>query len=240
MQSSKTINCLIVDDEPIARRVIRNHLSRVEGFSIAAECSKAMEAFQRLQNEKIDLLFLDIQMPRLSGLELLRSLHRKPKVIIVSAYREYALEGFELDVLDYLLKPVSFERFLRALDKFRQLQPFAPAQKAPTLLPAETDSHLFIRADRKNVKLELAQILYIESMSDYLKIHTPGNTFLTKEKISIIEQKLPARFLRIHRSFIINLQHLQAYTPEMAEVAGKELPISRSLRQEVMAALQGS
>lgn len=240
MQSSKTVNCLIVDDEPIARRVIRNHLSRVEGYTVAAECSKALEGFRLLQNTAIDLLFLDIQMPQLSGLELLRALHQRPKVILISAHREYALEGFELDVLDYLLKPVSFERFLKALDKFRQHQSSASPGQTAAALPTAADSHLFIRADRKTVKLELAQVLYIESMSDYLKIHTPGNTYLTKEKISTIEQKLPAQFLRIHRSFIINLHHLQAYTPEMAEIAGKALPISRSLRQEVLEALQSS
>lgn len=149
----------------------------------------------------------------------------------MSAHRDYALEGFELDVVDYLLKPVSFERFLKALDKFRQRQNKAPS---PVLPVTEPDQHLYIRADRKTVKLELAPILYIESMSDYLKIHTPGHTYLTKEKISAIEQKLPRQFLRIHRSFIINTRHLQAYTPELAEVGGQELPISRSLRPQVL------
>lgn len=230
---------MIVDDEPIARRIIRNHLSRVEGFRIAAECSKALEGFHLLQTNPVDLLFLDIQMPKLSGLELLRGLHHKPKVIIVSAHREYALEGFELDVLDYLLKPVPFERFLKALDKFRQTQaPPAFPPQAPAATAPDVASYIFIRADRKTVKLELAQVLYIESMSDYLKIHTPSHTYLTKEKISVIEQKLPGQFLRIHRSFILNLQHLQAFTPEMAEIAGRELPISRSLRQEVLDVLQ--
>ena len=236
MYTPETVRCLIIDDEPIARRVIKSHLAKVEGYVVEAECSNALEGFSQLQSTEPDLLFLDIQMPRLSGLDLLRSLHRKPKVILVSAHRDYALEGFELDVVDYLLKPVSFERFLRALDKFRQRQAKSPLSSGSAT--TEPEQYLFIRADRKTVKLALSDIRYIESMSDYLKIHTPGQTFLTKEKISAIEQKLPSFFLRIHRSFIINTRHLQAYTAEMAEVGGQELPISRSMRQQVLEVLE--
>lgn len=236
MQSPEPVPCLIIDDEPIARRVIRNHLEKVEGFTVAGECSNALEAFHLLQSKQARLLFLDIQMPRLSGLDLLRSLQHKPKVIIVSAHREYALEGFELDVVDYLLKPVPFERFLKAVDKFRQYhQGFHSGNELHETL---SQNHLFIRADRKTVRLEPDQVLFIESMSDYLKVHTQNQTYLTKEKISVIEQKLPAQFLRIHRSFIINIHHLQAYTPEIAEVAGHALPISRSMRPEVLQVLQ--
>lgn len=236
MQTPEPVRCLIIDDEPIARRVIKSHLAKMENFCVEGECSNALEGFSLLQTTAPDLVFLDIQMPQLSGLDLLRSLHRKPGVIIVSAHRDYALEGFELDVVDYLLKPVSFERFLKALDKFRQRQDKA---HSPVLPVAEPDQHLYIRADRKTVKLELATILYIESMSDYLKIHTPGHTYLTKEKISVIEQKLPRQFIRIHRSFIINYHHLKAFTPELAEVGGQQLPISRSMRQQVLETLEG-
>ncbi len=236
MLTTEPVRCLIIDDEPIARRIIRNHLEKVDGFTVAAECSNALEAFHLLQADNHQLLFLDIRMPRLSGLDLLRSLQHKPKVIIVSAYREYAVEGFELDVVDYLLKPVPFERFLKALDKFRQYhQAVQPIHKEET--PAQ--EYIFIRAGRKTIRLEPDQVLFIESMSDYLKVHTREQTYLTKEKISVIEQKLPARFLRIHRSFIINTHHLQAYIPETAEVAGHELPISRSMRQGVLEVLQG-
>lgn len=235
MPPSETIRCLIIDDEPIAGRILKNHLSKIEGFSVVGECNQALEGFHLLKSTIVDLLFLDIQMPQLNGLEFLRSLHQRPKVIIVSAHREFALEGFELDVVDYLLKPVSFERFLKGLDKFRQYS--APVHQA---IPEASEKlhHLLIRADRKTVKLELAKVLYIESMSDYLKIHTFDQMIITKEKISVIEQKLPTQFLRIHRSFIINTHHLQAFTPEIAEVAGQELPISRSMRQEVMEVLQ--
>lgn len=229
VSDKNTIQCLITDDEPIARRILRNHLAKTEGFTVAGECSTAMECFALLQRQKTDLLFLDIQMPQLTGLEFLRSLHHRPKVIIVSAHREYALEGFELDVLDYLLKPVSFERFLKALDKFRQVQPQPALFETP-----EVPDHLFIRADRKTVKLILSDVHYIESMSDYLKIHTGEGVIITKEKIGVIEQKLPGHFLRIHRSFILNSHHLQAFTHESVEVCGKELPVSRSFRQEVM------
>lgn len=235
MQTPDAVRCLIIDDEPIARRVIKSHLAKVDGFCVEGECSHALEAFSLMKSSRPDLLFLDIQMPLLNGLDFLRSLQYKPKVIIVSAHRDYALEGFELDVVDYLLKPVAFERFLKALDKFRERQLKSPstAFKEP-----EQEQHLFIRADRKTVKLALSAIQYIESMSDYLKIYTPTQTYLTKEKISTIEQELPAQFLRIHRSFIINTRHLRAFTPEMAEVAGKELPISRSQRQQVLEVLE--
>ena len=237
MLKHEAIRCLIIDDEPIARRVIKSHLENVAGFTVVGECGNALEGFQLLQTLQPQLLFLDIQMPRLNGLDLLRSLQQKPKVIIVSAHREYALEGFELDVVDYLLKPVPLERFLKALDKFRQNQDRLVTLKNPQDNPQP--NHLYIRADRKTVRLDLNDILYIESMSDYLKIHTPQQLYLTKEKISAIEEKLPTGFLRIHRSFIINTHHLQAYTPEIAEVAGQELPISRSLRQQVLEVLQG-
>ncbi len=224
------VKCLLVDDEPIARRVLKNHLGQVEGFIVAGECGTALECFSQLQSQRIDLLFLDIQMPQLNGLEFLRALHHRPPVILVSAHREYALDGFDLDVIDYLLKPVPFERFLRALDKFRQLE----VKQAPKENESEVTGYIFVRADRKTVKLALADVLYIESMSDYIKIYTTGGMLLTKEKISNIESKLPSYFLRIHRSFIFNTQHLQAFTYESVEVNGKELPISRSLRQEVL------
>lgn len=230
MPNRDEVQCLLIDDEPIARRVLKNHLAKVDGFTVAGECGTALECFSLLQRKQVDLLFLDIQMPQLTGLEFIRSLHNRPKVIIVSAHREYALEGFELDVTDYLLKPVSFERFLKALDKFRQVQGVV-ARKEPE---EEAPDHLFIRADRKTVKLVLADVQFIESMSDYLKIHTREGLILTKEKISSIEQKLPASFIRIHRSFIINTLYLEAFTHEWAEIAGKELPISRTFRQEVL------
>ncbi|WP_017732085.1 LytR/AlgR family response regulator transcription factor [Nafulsella turpanensis] len=225
------VQCLLVDDEPIARRILKNHLEKVNGFSVAGECCSALECFSALQQQQPDLLFLDIQMPQLNGLEFLRSLHHRPRVIMVSAHREYALEGFELDVVDYLLKPVSFERFLKALDKYRQLQPVS----APgPLNMEEAREHLFIRVDRKTVKLVLAEVLYMESMSDYLKIYTTGGMLLTKEKISVLEQKLPPEFMRIHRSYILNSRHLQAFTQEFVEVGDRQLPISRSFRQEVL------
>ena len=232
MQPLKAVQCLLADDEPIARRIIKAHLEKVEGFALAGECSNALECFSLLQAQHVDLLFLDIQMPQLTGLDLLRSLHQRPKVIIISAHREYALEGFELDVIDYLLKPVSFERFLKALGKFKQRQ--QQAATLPLSPKEESVDHLFIRADRKTVKLDLTKVLYIESMSDYLKIHTQEGMLLTKETISNIEQKLPINFLRIHRSFIMNTNHLQAYTHESVEVGGQALPISRSFRQEVL------
>lgn len=234
MQNSQAVQCLLIDDEPIARRVLRNHLMKVAGFAVAGEYGSALACFQQLQQQPIDLLFLDIQMPQLNGLDFLRSLYQPPRVIIVSAHREYALEGFELDVVDYLLKPVAFERFLKALDKYRQLGSRTASQEIAQLEQEAASDHLFIRADRKTVKLVLAEVLYIESMSDYLKIHTTRGLLLTKEKISVFEQQLPHHFIRIHRSYILNTHHLKAYTHDSVDVDGQQLPISRSLRQEVL------
>lgn len=224
---------MIVDDEPIAIRVIRGYLQQLGGFEVVAECRSAVEAFQILRSQPIDLVFLDIQMPRLTGLDFLKALQHKPKVILVTAYREYALEGFELDVLDYLLKPVALERFVKAIDKFYQLT--ASGQATPGL---SASSSIFVKSDRKTVKILLDELLYVESYSDYIKIFTTSGTVITKEKISSIEQGLPAEFIRTHRSFVINSAKISSFTNESVNVQGKEIPISRSYKEAVLQKFQ--
>ena len=204
---------------------------------MVGECHNALEGFTLLRQQPVDLLLLDIQMPQLSGIDFLKSLHHKPLAILITAHREWALEGFELDVVDYLLKPVAFERFLLALDKYRQRRALLLPPTASPLV-AEAD-YLYIRADRKTVKLELEKVCYLESMSDYLKILTQDGLYITKEKISVLEKKLPSYFLRIHRSYIINQQQVKAFSSEVVDIAGQELPISRSLRAEVLHSLGG-
>ena len=197
-----------------------------------AECRTAMEGFQQLRTHAVDLIFLDIQMPKLTGLDFLKSLQTRPKVILVTAYREYALDGFELDVVDYLLKPVSLERFMKAIDKFYQLA----VPETSGIAEAEP-RFILVKSDRKTVKLPLHEILYIESYSDYIKIHTSDSTVITKERISHIEESLPASFVRTHRSFIVNSGNIRSFSHEVIEVGGKEVPISRSYREEVIALL---
>ncbi|WP_350129504.1 LytTR family DNA-binding domain-containing protein [Imperialibacter sp.] len=235
MMSEATRKCIIVDDEPIAIRVIRGYLLQIGGFEIVAECRTATEAFQLLRSHSIDLIFLDIQMPKLTGLDFLKALQHRPKVILVTAYREYAIEGFDLDVVDYLLKPVSLERFMKAIDKFYQLtEGNTKAHTVASQIPAS----ILVKSDRKTVKIVLDDILYIESYSDYIKIFTADETIITKERISHIEESLPGSFIRTHRSFVVNSAQIKSFTNEHVNVAGKEIPISRSYKEEVLSRFQ--
>lgn len=229
----KKITCLVVDDEPMAREIICSYIAKIDTLELHGTCKNGMEAFQTLQQKSIDLLFLDINMPELSGISLAKALDKPTQVIFTTAYREYALDGFEVQALDYLLKPISFERFLKAIQKYTDLH---PTEK--TILPQErllTSDSIYIRADRKMVKINLAEILYVESTGDYLKFHTSAKVWVTRDSLSEYEEKLPTTsFLRIHRSFIINLKHIQAYTHEFIEINNQALPISRSYKNEVL------
>lgn len=216
-----TYKCFIIDDEPIAIDIISSYIHKLQKFDIVGTYDNAWEAFEALKTTKIDLVFLDIQMPELTGVELLRSLRHKPNVIFTTAYREYALEGFELDVIDYLLKPISFNRFLQALDKFYTRQ----TNQAPT--PEE----IFVRADRKMVKILLDDILYIEGLKDYVKIILKNKTIVTKKLISHIAAELPnEQFIRIHKSFIINKKQIDAITAHDVEIGKYEIPIGRKYK----------
>ncbi len=225
--------CLIVDDEPLAIEVIENHISQLENLEVVATCRNAVRAFEILKSEKIDLLFLDIQMPKLTGIDFLKTIKNPPKVIFTTAYIDYALEGYELDVVDYLVKPVSFQRFLKAINKY-----FAVASPSSNEPPkpkeASEKDFIFVKADRKNHKVLFSEIRYIESIKDYIKIHTSGKKLLIKQTLTAFEIELPAKdFLRIHRSYIVNLNHITAYTAQDIEIGSVELPIGISYRQKV-------
>ena len=230
--------CIIIDDEPIAIEVIKSHLQHFGSIEVVGTGSNAVQAIEMLNRKQVDLMFLDIQMPQITGLHFLRSLSHPPKVIITTAYRDYALDGYELDVVDFLLKPVSFERFLKAIQKyFRQTGNFQnPQWNDDSIKPP--NPHILIRADRKTVKLPLQQILFIESLKDYVKIHTDQKVIITKEQISQLEANLPAnQFMRIHRSFIIAINKIEAFSHEAIDLAGKELPIGRSYKNAVISRL---
>ncbi len=232
------LRCLLVDDEPPALDVLELYIESVEGLAVAARCENALQAFQVLQQQTIDLMFLDITMPKLIGTDFLRTLRNPPPVIITTAYREYALDGYELDVVDYLLKPIPFDRFLRAVAKVLKS---ADGSLLPALLPdKESPRHpetgfLFFRADRKLVKVLTSDILYVESLKDYLRIITiTSKPLVVKQTISALEAMLPAdQFVRVHRSFIVAAAHIHTYTPRHVEVAGQELPIGRLYQKEV-------
>ena len=221
------IVCLAVDDEPPALDILKNYIRSVSTLELAATCMNAIDALNVLRNTRVDLMFLDIQMPQLLGTDLLRTLNNPPKVIFTTAYREFAIEGFELNAVDYLLKPVSFERFLKAVNKVMDTR--------ITQQPDEMrDAYLFFRSDRKMHKVAMEDIIFIESLKDYIKVVTRTRTIITKQSISSIEERLPkTSFIRIHRSFIISLNKVQSYTPELIAIGNEELPVSRMYRHEV-------
>ena len=231
-------SCLIVDDEPQARRVLRNHISRLDLLDCSGECAHALEAYKFLREESIDVMFLDIQMPQLNGLEFLRSLDHRPKVILTTAYRDFAFEGFELDVADYLLKPISFERFLLSLQKaFRHL-PFPSPEITESTLNERP--FLYFRVNRKMIKFFFNEILYFESLKDYVRVVTPDQRVMTKLSITALEKMLPAnRFLRFHRSFIVNLQHITAFSANHLEVGDKSFTVGRRFKKNWHEAQKG-
>ncbi len=234
------IQCIVVDDEPVARGIIESYLEKIQNIHLVKSCKNAAEAFEILTANSIDLIFLDINMPEISGLSLAKSVKHRSKIIFTTAYREYAVEGFDLQAVDYLLKPISFDRFLQAVQNFFELNIHQPLEKT---LPNESpkSNYMFVRSDRKMIKLTFDDILYIESLSDYLKIHTKEKTIITRETISNIESKLPVNeFLRVHRSYIISLDKILSYTNEYIEIEKKAIPISRSYKENVLKKLTGS
>ncbi len=228
-----TYNCLIVDDEPIAIRVIKNHLSEFKNLKLAGECNNAIEAIEVLSRTKIDLIFLDIQMPHITGIDFLKSLNQAPKVIFTTAYRDYAIDAFELDVVDYLLKPVSLIRFSKAINRFYQrMSDNHPVTKA--VAPGAESDHIFIRADKKLHKIRYADILYLESYGDYLNIHTESGKITAKERISHLEEQLPRQqFLRVHRGYLVSLAKITAFLPGLIEIGKHKIPIGRNYKAEV-------
>ena len=217
--------CIIVDDEPPAIRILKNYIETMENLEIVGTCNNAFQAMDILTKEKIDLLFLDINMPKLLGTQLLKTIQHPPKVIFTTAHKDYAIEAFELDAIDYLLKPVSFERFIKAVNKFSQMS---------NIESEDTISHappfLYFRSDRKMVKVLLEDITYIESYKDYVVIHRHNVTDLkVKYAISSVENMLPQHlFLRIHRSFIVSVNKVTAFTNNDVEIGKKEIPVGRS------------
>lgn len=234
------IRCMIVDDESIALDILESYIQKIDYLQLAARCDNAIDAFNVLQKEVIDLLFLDIEMPKLDGIKLIKTLNQSPKVILTTAYRDYAIEGYALDVVDYLLKPVSFERFLMALTKVnRRSNININPSSLPTQEYDKPEPHIFLKVDKKMVKVPLCDILYIEGLSNYVKVITTSRCLITYQKLSYLEQKLPDRqFIRIHRSFIIAAEKIEAYTPNAVEISGKTLPISRNYKNEVLKRLE--
>lgn len=236
------IRCMLVDDEPLALDVLETFVQRLDNLELVCRCSNAVEAYNCLQREHIDLMFLDIQMPKLTGIDFLKSLANPPQVIFTTAYRDYALDGYELNAVDYLLKPIAFERFLKAVSKVTPLE--QPAH-APASVPVATvaatsgpdykEAFIYLKADKKMVKVMLAEILYIESLKDYIRVKTETREIISYQKISFLEEKLPAgKFLRIHRSFIVALDKIQAFSASAVDIGKSEIPIGRFYKNGVL------
>jgi len=218
--------CIIVDDEPLARELITSHLVNFENFELVESFENALKAYTFLETNTVDLIFLDIEMPLLKGNDFVKKLKNPPKVIFTTAHREYAIEGYELNVIDYLLKPITFDRFFVSIEKFKQLQ--TPKKEIKTI----NDNHVFVTSGSKNIKIVFDEILYIESLKDYITIHLEsGKSHHIKQNISVFEKVLDYNFVRIHRSYIIQTKKLTAYSKNEVEINFVEIPIGNSYKE---------
>jgi DNA-binding LytR/AlgR family response regulator len=228
------LRCLLVDDEPPALKVLSAYAASIEGLELVGACRNAFEALEVLQRKHIDVIFLDIKMPRIIGTQFLRNLAHPPKVVFVTAYREYAVEGYELDAVDYLLKPVSFERFFKAITKLNRLLG-NDSKDQPNTSHGLDESFVYLKVDRGMKKVYLANIEYIESAKDYIIVYlTDGINFMVRQSIGSIENLLSEhKFLRIHRSFIVSLSKIESFNTLTVQLAARELPIGRLYKQAV-------
>lgn len=233
------LRCLLIDDEPGALKVLESHIANVNGLEIVAQCKNAIEAIDVLQENSIDLIFLDIKMPKLLGTDFLRSLPNPPKIIFVTAYSEYAMEGFELDAVDYLLKPVSFERFIKAIAKAKRTMG-QEMQTHSDEYKANPEAFIYLKVDKNMQKVLINEILYIESWKDYIKVFlTDGKSFMAKQSISSVENLLSShRFLRVHRSYIVAIDKVKGFNNLYIQFPSNEVPIGRLYKQVVMDAIQ--
>jgi len=229
------IRCLLIDDEPGALKVLQSHIAQVSGLEVAGLCQNAVEAMEVLRQKPVDVIFLDIKMPKIIGTDFLRSLSHPPEVIFVTAYREYALEAFELEAVDYLVKPVPFERFLKAVSRLQRASWRAPAPEAK-VYESNPEAFVYLKTDRVMNRILVNEILYIESWKDYVKLFLTGKrTLLVKESITAVENMLSShRFLRVHRSYIVSLKNISSYDKSSIYVEGTEIPIGRLYKQGVM------
>lgn len=233
------INTLIVDDEPLALDVLETYIEKMPELNLVKRCSNAFEANEALKNYDIDLMFLDIQMPQLTGVDFVKTLANPPLVIFTTAYSNYAIEGFELNVTDYLLKPISLERFMKAVNKAMEQIERLHRDNAQEVQISDADDFIFVKADKKFVKVKFSEVLYIEGLKDYVIIRTEKGRVITLQTMKSLEDKLPSKyFRRIHRSYIINIEKVDAIMGNMVELTEKgqvkHLPIGKNYRDELL------
>ncbi|HEY5745351.1 MAG TPA: response regulator transcription factor [Chryseolinea sp.] len=238
---TKVRKCIIVDDEPLACEVLARYVERIPSLQLAAQCSNAIEAMEAIKEHDPEIIFLDIQMPEIRGTDLIRILKNPPFIIVTTAFQEYALEGYELDVVDYLLKPIKFERFLKAITKLSRLQgdhSFAPAPEKNEA-ENEKEPYLYFRTDRKSVKVMIKDILYVEGMGNYVKVFTEMGVIITKNSMTTMEMMLPEKyFLRTHRSFIVQKTRVTSFGGETIEIEKHHIPIGKLYKNSVIKVLR--
>lgn len=219
--------CVVVDDEELARELIESYIQQLDGLQLVASCSSAMEAHSILKTQTVDLMFLDIEMPLLKGIDFYERLSHKPKVIFTTAYRDYALNGFDLKAVDYLLKPITFARFFQAVEHFREM---APSKGIADTSPRDCP-HIYLRENRRQVRISLDSIVYVKGLKDYIQIFTEQGKHITKQRLSGFLQELDGRFLRVHRSYIVNCDKISAVTSHEIEIGQRFVPVGDSYRQ---------
>ncbi len=225
------LRCVIVDDEPLSIEVMEGYLKKIPNIEVVATFNDAISVMSILSEQDIDFLFLDIEMPKLSGIDFLRSITNPPMVIITSANKNYALDGYELNVVDYLLKPITLERVIRAVNKIIEKK----SKKTIKPTPQESTDYIFLKENKKMIRLVLSDIQYIESIKDYVKVVTENKTVVTKQNLSHFEQILdPSEFVRVHRSFIVAIRHIDAFTSASVEIGKLEIPIGRLYKDEAL------
>ncbi|MEO8109951.1 MAG: LytTR family DNA-binding domain-containing protein [Ginsengibacter sp.] len=226
------IKCIIVEDETLAQNVLQSHLQKMDRCKLVATCNNAPEAREVLNKQEVDLMFLDIQLPGMTGLHFLRTLPNPPLVVLTTAYAEYALESYEFNIIDYLLKPVSFERFCKAINKITDDKLVTQAAKEKDSLPAD---HIFVKSNSKFFKVNFSEITYIEGMKDYLKIHTREYSLVTLQTMNEMEKILPAKqFIRVHKSYIVALAYIKSIYGNSVEIEKQTIPVGLSYKESVM------
>lgn len=230
-----TFTCLIVDDEQLARTLLEGFVSKIPQLELKGMCKNPLEASQVLQQEQIDILFLDIQMPELTGVEFLKALKNRPVTVFTTAYSEYALEGYELEVMDYLVKPFAFDRFLQAANKAMDYVKLQREAAMPAIQKGAVDDHILLHADHKIYKVKLDEIQYIEGLKEYVSYYTAEKRIIVLQSLKSIEETLPSnRFIRIHRSYIVPIEKIKTLDGNQVQIGDKLIPIGRSYREEVL------
>lgn len=225
------MNVILVDDEPLAQEIVETHISKFPNLNLVARCSNAVEASQALKEKDVDLMFLDIQMPQISGIDFLKTLPNPPKVILTTAFSEYAMDGYDLNVVDYLLKPISFDRFAKAVNKaISQEQTEIESSSSK-----ESADYIFVKADKKLIKIHFNDIFYIEGLKDYVILHTPNGRVVTLQTMKSLETKLPQDlFMRVHRSYIVNLANITIIEGNTVQIDKKIIPIGKNYKESLL------